>query len=765
MVKVISTEIDTTPADRAKRAFGNILGEMKSDAKEFEKSVDGMKKSIDDFNKTVNTAKFSKPIADEAQIVAKAGATVGRSVTSIGARIKSFAATLGAGIWTAVRGGITGIAAAFGSLASGAVSSIGSIVSKIGSGGGGGAATLVGALFSFKALLLGVVTGALGIMGKIQHYFVETADAADRLRMRLDSMGFAFEDANRIAEITGASVKTVAGEYDTLAASLAGTGASSEQIRVILQSATAQLHITGNDAEETRAKIMGLANSFQNGSLSINEWRRLASDFPAAAESMRQSIGATDDQMAKLARDGDLHASDFGNAMIRTAGVVNQKSLFMAESLEQSEGRMATSWKNLIATISDDTGLSWGFKKFEDIVIKGLDGLAARIKARGGVLGGWSDSEIGVAIPPLPDNGEQNYLTDNSPLKLLDLTGMGKLPPANLQRNDHNLRDVGLGNSLKERIQALKDENNLILVGLNGNQKAIDAAQVELNVERATTAEMRLRHPQQVQQLRDQENILVALRQQQAAAQELNGLGQQVGTTLSDAFMDIAKGTRSFKDGIRQATASIIEMIAQTLILKPLIEDIGRQFQSLGGSSGLTGLLSSFSSGGLGSLFGGGDVGLGSWAPTIAFASGGPVNGPGTGTSDSIPAMLSNGEYVVNADASRKYGALLDAINTGNIRAFASGGPVPSMPMSVGYTPATVSVPGGSSSSGAGPTIVFSPTYHIAGDLTEETRRRLNDETSKIVSNALAKAAPQIVKQSKIAVQREHKESSRYLRR
>lgn len=33
-----------------------------------------------------------------------------------------------------------------------------------------------------------------------------------------------------------------------------------------------------------------------------------------------------------------------------------------------------------------------------------------------------------------------------------------------------------------------------------------------------------------------------------------------------------------------------------------------------------------------------------------AFAQGGPVSGPGTGTSDSIPAKLSDGEYVIPAD-------------------------------------------------------------------------------------------------------------------
>ena len=67
---------------------------------------------------------------------------------------------------------------------------------------------------------------------------------------------------------------------------------------------------------------------------------------------------------------------------------------------------------------------------------------------------------------------------------------------------------------------------------------------------------------------------------------------------------------------------------------------------------------------------------------TLKRASGGYISGPGTGTSDSIPAMLSNGEYVVKANAVRKYGrAMLDQLNSGsfgNLRVripkFATGG-------------------------------------------------------------------------------------------
>ncbi len=68
-----------------------------------------------------------------------------------------------------------------------------------------------------------------------------------------------------------------------------------------------------------------------------------------------------------------------------------------------------------------------------------------------------------------------------------------------------------------------------------------------------------------------------------------------------------------------------------------------------------------------------------------SFASGGFVSGPGSSTSDSIPAWLSNGEFVIRAAAVRKYGVdMLRMIN--GLRAdrlfesgfpqFAMGGPV-----------------------------------------------------------------------------------------
>ena len=59
------------------------------------------------------------------------------------------------------------------------------------------------------------------------------------------------------------------------------------------------------------------------------------------------------------------------------------------------------------------------------------------------------------------------------------------------------------------------------------------------------------------------------------------------------------------------------------------------------------------------------------------FATGGYVSGNGTGTSDSIPAYLSHGEYVVNAKSTSKYLPLLEMLNNGGQSkgyAFATGG-------------------------------------------------------------------------------------------
>lgn len=122
----------------------------------------------------------------------------------------------------------------------------------------------------------------------------------------------------------------------------------------------------------------------------------------------------------------------------------------------------------------------------------------------------------------------------------------------------------------------------------------------------------------------------------QTAYDALEGLILQ-GDSLSDVFDNLAMA-------IAQAALQ-----AALLGTGPLAGIFG-----MGDSGGALGMI-------FGSLFG--------------QAEGGMVYGPGTGTSDSVPRRLSNGEFVVNAAATQRNRHALEAINSGqDVPGLASGG-------------------------------------------------------------------------------------------
>ena len=128
-------------------------------------------------------------------------------------------------------------------------------------------------------------------------------------------------------------------------------------------------------------------------------------------------------------------------------------------------------------------------------------------------------------------------------------------------------------------------------------------------------------------------------------------------------FESIATGAATAKDAFRSFAQSVLQMIAKIAAQK-LAASL---FSSLGGSAG---------GGGIGGFFSG----------LMGKAAGGYISGPGTSTSDSIPARLSTGEYVVRAAAVKRFGVnFMDAINglqmppsfSHGRLAFAAGGLVP----------------------------------------------------------------------------------------
>lgn len=159
----------------------------------------------------------------------------------------------------------------------------------------------------------------------------------------------------------------------------------------------------------------------------------------------------------------------------------------------------------------------------------------------------------------------------------------------------------------------------------------------------ATTYEEKVRLMNEALQKYDEEQ------QKINTISKIQQTSNQLAKDFSGAITDWITGAKSFGDAMKSVLQQLISQLIQAALYATIVA------ACTGGGGGFAARWSS--------AFGKG------------FATGGSVDGPGTGTSDSIPAMLSNGEYVLNAQAVDRLGVpFLNGLNTGRLRGFASGG-------------------------------------------------------------------------------------------
>lgn len=105
----------------------------------------------------------------------------------------------------------------------------------------------------------------------------------------------------------------------------------------------------------------------------------------------------------------------------------------------------------------------------------------------------------------------------------------------------------------------------------------------------------------------------------------------------------------------------------------------------------------------------------------LTFAEGGYVAGAGTGTSDSIPAYLSNGEFVINAAQTAQWRPMLEAINAGR-------------------TPSLAQLPMGANDLGPRVTV-----HNHASGVEHEVHRIGPNEVEIIAKRVVRRDAPKVV--------------------
>jgi hypothetical protein len=129
----------------------------------------------------------------------------------------------------------------------------------------------------------------------------------------------------------------------------------------------------------------------------------------------------------------------------------------------------------------------------------------------------------------------------------------------------------------------------------------------------------------------------------------LQGVAANGLQSIEDGLVGVLDGTESVASAFKKMASSIVSDLIRIIIQKAILSSLG------------------------GSFFG---IPLADGGPVLKRAGGGPIYGAGGPRDDRIPAMLSNGEYVINAAAYAEHPELVQAINGGRLARFATGGPV-----------------------------------------------------------------------------------------
>lgn len=222
---------------------------------------------------------------------------------------------------------------------------------------------------------------------------------------------------------------------------------------------------------------------------------------------------------------------------------------------------------------------------------------------------------------------------------------------------------------------------------------------------------------------------------------------------FESSLEDTLRNARSLAD-VWDGIGNLILEAAQNAILLgegPLSDLFGGIFGSDGG--GLIGGLSDA----VGEILGfsrGGDPALaiksGSGHRVSAYAGGGTpqtpgpgiIHGAGTGTSDSILALVSAGEQIMTAQATQRYRPLLDAMNAGAlIPGFASGG----LPLPANSASAPVGSAGGFGPAGQGSLLIrIAPSDLFQAVVSEKATDAAVEVVREFEANDLPRAVNRI---------------------
>lgn len=274
----------------------------------------------------------------------------------------------------------------------------------------------------------------------------------------------------------------------------------------------------------------------------------------------------------------------------------------------------------------------------------------------------FNASEAGIALTEIRERAERELKAIQDRIAARDRRSEFASPDERRRLQQENARDAALGSGILSDTEAAGSPfggatDRQFNEFLDGAREGVE--DLALSIRRATEGPI-------TQMFREWQDG--TLRMEEAGA-------RWIDATVSGIARMVSQGKFDFRSLAESIIEDIIRIQLQSAVAGFASGGIGQAFGNyLGGlftgGTNPIGVPSSFTGGG-----------FGSGAGLSGFADGGAVYGPGSATSDSILARLSNGEFVMNARAVRLFGRdTFEALNRGfvpgtqRLPRFAEGG-------------------------------------------------------------------------------------------
>jgi tape measure domain-containing protein len=489
------------------------------------------------------------------------------------------------------------------------------------------------------------------------------------------------DELREVSRSTGSQLETTVSVFQSLTRSSKELGATNTQM-ITLTRLVQQLGVIGGASTSAmQAGLLQFSQAMAAGTIRAEEFNSILENLPELANAIARGLGVSTGELRKMVISGRLLSKDVFQVLLEQSGEIEERFKQMPVTAERGWNAFEQSLVRILSKLDKVSGVT-------DFIGRGLQG--------------WANY-----LDPTPLDQFNRLLRERQQLeavpaktteqynRLIDIRRELKdLQAANIAATEKEAQQSEQGTKLtiaqklaaqdaEAAVKSLNGAYDKLIASLRAGQAAA-AAGPKKELEKSTVLDIntlrdKARTALEKGDTKAAENFIKQAQAVNDYLLETSQVTKQYYQTQADLLLGLAEAGRAILNKEKPEIALGIDEAASAQAQAEYLE-LSRQFWAQ--NPAYQPVYPVFAASGSAQIGAGTDL-----APVTfdadglpQYAAGGLLRGPGTGTSDSMLARVSNGEYVVNAAATRQFLPLLQSINRMRLPRFATGGPVATSP-------------------------------------------------------------------------------------